>query len=88
MYNWQYVHSIYLWCTVLCLTHPSQELQPLIHPLVEVALGTLKLQSNCSRYWPLVLRISDMLTQLTEATGTHIPVLALLVQVHKYSVLQ
>jgi len=51
VYNWQFVHCVDFWCTVLgraCDTTAeaakgkSSELRPLIYPLVQVSLGAIK----------------------------------------------
>lgn len=51
VYNWQFVHSVDFWCTVLAKacskeaeiqTGKESEMKPLIYPLVQVALGAIK----------------------------------------------
>ncbi|XP_018022158.1 nucleolar complex protein 2 homolog [Hyalella azteca] len=80
VYNWQFVHCLHLWCTVLSHTHPSTVLEPLVYPVVQLAFGTMKLQES-PRFFPLVLHICGMLTDLSAATSIFIPVLPHLINV-------
>jgi nucleolar complex protein 2 len=36
VYNWQFVHCTHLWTQLLCESYPSDTLEPLIYPLVQV----------------------------------------------------
>ncbi|CAK8694755.1 unnamed protein product [Clavelina lepadiformis] len=75
VYNWQYVHSLALWCRVLSVLHPNDILHPLIYPLVQVSLGVIDLVPT-ARYYPLRFRITENLVALGDCTNTYIPLLS------------
>lgn len=80
VYNWQYVHSLLLWVQTIACLHPSDVLKPLIYPLTQVILGTIKLVPS-SRYVPLRLHLIKALVKLSTATNTFIPVLPYLTEI-------
>ncbi|KAL5035267.1 hypothetical protein BDV3_005225 [Batrachochytrium dendrobatidis] len=85
VYNWQFLQSIRMWSRVLSTycdralgkTKESEILQPLIYPLVQVAIGVIKVKPS-SRYFPFRMHIIKALIELMEKTGTFIPVAAYL----------
>ena len=80
VYNWQYVHSLLLWVQTISCLHPSEVLKPLIYPLTQVILGTIKLVSN-SKFIPLRLHLIKALIKLSTSTGTFIPILPYLTEI-------
>lgn len=74
VYNWQFVHSIHLWIQVLGDSHPSDILEPLIYPVVQLITGTIRLNYT-SKYYPLRFHLANLLVDLSSATGKFVPIL-------------
>jgi len=55
VYSWQFLNCIKLW--VLALTQiRSQDLNLLVHPIVQLATGVLKLSSNI-KFFPFHVKV-------------------------------
>ncbi|KAF5326414.1 hypothetical protein D9611_000950 [Ephemerocybe angulata] len=89
VYNWQFAHCVDFWCMVLARacdvkseaeTGKQSELRPLIYPLVQVALGAIKLVPN-GRSHPFHLHILRSLLHLSQHTDTYIPLSTSLVPI-------
>ncbi|KAI0632864.1 Noc2-domain-containing protein [Trametes polyzona] len=82
VYNWQYVHCVDFWALVIARACDKQtlierggqesELQALIYPLVQVALGAARLIRN-ARSFPFHLHIVRSILHLTRHTHIYVP---------------
>ncbi|KAH6911958.1 Noc2p family-domain-containing protein [Coprinopsis sp. MPI-PUGE-AT-0042] len=87
VYNWQFAHCVDFWSIVLAKTCDTKaeaeagkqsELRPLIYPLVQVAVGAIKLVPH-GRSHPFHLHILRSLLHLTWHTDTYVPLSTYLV---------
>lgn len=82
VYNWQFVNSLDFWSLTLSqhAAEPTSALRPLIYPLVQVTLGTIRLVPT-SQFFPLRFQLIRSLNRLAIATKTYIPLAPLLFEV-------
>lgn len=89
VYNWQYVHSLDLWVRVLCAnavvatetgTTQQNPMKELIHPLVQVTLGAMRLIPT-PQFFPLRFFLIRSLLQLSQHTGVYIPLVPALSEI-------
>lgn len=90
VYNWAFVHSIDFWSQVLAGAAGTEAqaargglespLKPLIYPLVQIALGAVRLLPS-SRYFPLRFHIIASLIRLVAQTETYIPLAPFLLEI-------
>ena len=74
VYNWQYIHSLELWGSLVGHCGHSETIKPLIYPLVQVIIGTAKLVP-VAKFFPLRFHCAKILREISASTGTFIPVL-------------
>jgi len=74
VYNWQFIHSLELWGSLVGHCGHSETIKPLIYPLVQVIIGTAKLVP-VGKFFPLRFHCAKILREISASTGTFIPVL-------------
>ncbi|GAA6060325.1 hypothetical protein JCM10212_000422 [Sporobolomyces blumeae] len=80
VYNWQFVHAVDFWGIVLSASCDKERvaekgespLQQLLYPLIQVALGAIRLVPT-SRYYPLRFHLIRSLLRIVQRTSTFIP---------------
>ncbi|KAL0371175.1 UNVERIFIED_CONTAM: Nucleolar complex protein 2 [Sesamum angustifolium] len=77
VYQWKYVNCLELWTGVISAYSSEAELAPLAYPLTQIITGVARLVPSAC-YFPLRLRCVRMLSRISAATGTFIPVSLLL----------
>ncbi|CAF1002106.1 unnamed protein product [Didymodactylos carnosus] len=69
VYNWQFVHALGLWTSVIGVLYNNKEklIQQLVHPLPELIVGTIRLVPT-ARYYPLRFHCVRLLIKLAQLT--------------------
>ncbi|GAV07897.1 hypothetical protein RvY_17677 [Ramazzottius varieornatus] len=77
VYNWPFMHCIYLWCKLLGDVHPSPVLSGLIHPLVQVITSTIRV-NPVRKYYPMMFHCVRAMNILSAKANVFIPIIPLL----------
>lgn len=84
IYNWQYLHSLKLWARMVSTFNsdvdPKETLKPLVYPLVQLILGSLRLKPS-SKHFPYRLHLLNLLIDLSEKTGVFIPIIGYILEI-------
>ncbi|KAI9159284.1 Nucleolar Complex 2 protein [Blastocladiella emersonii ATCC 22665] len=75
VYQWQYVHSLRFWASILITYAPRGAKHPLaalVYPLVQVMSGVIRLVPT-PHYHPLHLHLLASLTDIARVCGVYIP---------------
>lgn len=81
VFNWQYLNALRTWGLVVSTYPEPSQLGPLIHPVVQVALGVMDLFAS-PRMFPMHLHILEMLNHIsTRANGVYIPLATYLLRI-------
>ena len=83
VYSWKFMNCLDVWVKVLCTHRDTDDLQPLVYPLVQIINGVARLVPT-ARYFPLRVQCAKMLNRLASATMTFIPVASLLVDMLEF----
>ncbi|XP_074653833.1 nucleolar complex protein 2 homolog [Tubulanus polymorphus] len=84
VYNWQFIHCINFWTRFLTTLHPNDTLDPLIYPLTQTIIGTIKLVP-AAKYYPLRFHCIRTLNTISDKTRFYIPVLPHILEVFELS---
>ncbi|CCW69573.1 unnamed protein product [Phytomonas sp. Hart1] len=79
--NWQYLLALRTWSSVVSTYSEPSQLGPLIHPVVQIAIGLMDLFSS-PRMFPMHLQIIEVLNHIsTRANAVYIPVAPYLLRI-------
>lgn len=74
VFNWQYLNALRAWGLVVSTYSQPAQLGPMIHPVVQIALGVMDLFSS-PRMFPMHLHLLEMLNHISSrADGVYIPI--------------
>lgn len=82
VYCWQYINSLDFFSRMLSQhvgSNKSANLYPLVYPVIQIALGAIKLNPS-SQYFPLRFHLVEALLRLSRQTGVYIPLTPILLE--------
>ncbi|OQV14794.1 Nucleolar complex protein 2-like protein [Hypsibius exemplaris] len=77
VYNWPFMHCIYLWSKLLADVYPNQVLGALVHPLVQVVASAIKV-NPVRKYYPLMFHCVRALNMISAKTDIFVPTIPLM----------
>lgn len=80
IYSWQFCHALDFWSRVLSFSYTSNGSNPLnelIYPLVQITIGTIRLNPT-AQYFPLRFYLIRSLIRISQNTKLVIPIFSLL----------
>ncbi|KAF7994381.1 hypothetical protein HCN44_003853 [Aphidius gifuensis] len=83
VYSWEYLNSIRLWSELIKNTKKQSVIRSLLYPLVQIVTSLIKLTPT-SEYYPLRFHCCQLLINISQKTGTFIPVLPYLLEILKF----
>jgi len=70
IYSWQFFNCVKLWVLALC--RHKKELTLLIHPVVQLIIGTIKLTNNI-KYFPFHVKLFQLISMICQNTNEFVP---------------
>lgn len=70
--NWQFINCLRLWCSVASIYNAKSLLGPLVYPLLEIVIGTIRLFPSPSLY-PMRFILIRCVIQVATAAHVYVP---------------
>lgn len=85
VYNWRFLTCLRLFTKILSrhVNTVNDELYPLVYPLVEISLSLVSFNKGAI-WFPLKLHLSEMLIEIVQNCGIHIPVAPILLDLLRW----
>lgn len=82
IYSWQFFNCVKVWVLAVC-QHKDADLSLLIHPLVQLLIGMIKLNGNL-KFFPFHLKLFELLTLICKETRQLVPCSQYLLQIFEH----